>query len=290
MVLIVVGLVVVSERLLATSGGQPIDASAFATGACVGYGPTSGDRGKTVFLDAGHGGLDPGGVGSTESGQTIEEADLTLPVELDAMALLRANGFRVVVSRTRDTTVLRLGPGDVSGGELTLLGVHDDVAARARCANLANANVLVGIYFDASSAPQNAGSLTAYDPDRAFSGASLTLAGLLQADVLAAMNARGWGIPNDGVQSDSGLGSYDGNPGAGGLAALAGEYNHLLLLGPAMRGFFSTPSQMPGAVIEPLYITDPFEGSIADSAQGQMVIARGIASAIEQFARHASAS
>jgi N-acetylmuramoyl-L-alanine amidase len=36
-------------------------------------------------------------------------------------------------------------------------------------------------------------------------------------------------------------------------------------------------------VIEPLYITDPFEGTIADSSQGQMVIARGIATAIEKF-------
>jgi N-acetylmuramoyl-L-alanine amidase len=238
-----------------------------------------------VFLDAGHGGIDPGAVGSTESGQTIEEADLTLPVELDAMALLRADGFRVVVSRTRSTTVLRLGPGDVSGGELTLQGVHDDVAARARCANLAKASVLVGIYLDASSSPQSEGSLTAYDPDRPFSSESLALAGLLQRDVLAAMNARGWDIPNDGVQSDSGLGSYNGNAAAGGLAALAGEYHHLLLLGPAMRGFFSTPTQMPGAVIEPLYVSDPFEGSIADSPGGQMVIARGIANAIEQFSR-----
>ena len=284
-VLTIIVAVVAWERLAASSGGQPVDASAFAAGACVAFGPTSGDRGETVFLDAGHGGIDPGAVGSTESGQTIEEADLTLPVELDAMALLRADGFRVVVSRTRSTTVLRLGPGDVSGGELTLQGVHDDVAARARCANLAKASVLVGIYLDASSSPQSEGSLTAYDPDRPFSSESLALAGLLQRDVLAAMNARGWDIPNDGVQSDSGLGSYNGNAAAGGLAALAGEYHHLLLLGPAMRGFFSTPTQMPGAVIEPLYVSDPFEGSIADSPGGQMVIARGIANAIEQFSR-----
>ena len=40
---------------------------------------------------------------------------------------------------------------------------------------------------------------------------------------------------------------------------------------------------MPGAVIEPLYITDPFEGSIALSSQGQAVIAEGIAKAIEHY-------
>jgi len=32
------------------------------------------------------------------------------PAELDAMAILRAQGYRVVVSRTQDTTVTRLTP------------------------------------------------------------------------------------------------------------------------------------------------------------------------------------
>jgi N-acetylmuramoyl-L-alanine amidase len=272
-------------RLDAGSGGQALDPASFAPGACVAFAPTSGDRGQTVFLDAGHGGIDPGGVGSTQTGQTIEEADLTLRVELDTEVLLRADGFRVVVSRTANTTVLRLGPRDTAAGALTLQGVHDDVAARARCANLAKANILVGIYFDASGSPESEGCLTAYDPSRSFAAANLTLASLIQSDVLAAMNARGWDIPDGGVQSDVGLGSYDGNPAAGGIAALAGEYDHLLLLGPALRGFFSAPGEMPGAVIEPLYITDPFEGSIADSATGQSVIARGIATAVRQFFR-----
>jgi N-acetylmuramoyl-L-alanine amidase len=245
--------------------------------------PTSGNRNETVFLDAGHGGIDPGGVGTTDSGKTIDEADETLPVELDVATRLRAAGFRVVVSRTGPTTVLRLGPGDVSGGVLTLQGAHDDVAARDACANDANANALVGIYYDASSSPQTAGSLTAYDPDRSFSSANQQLATRLQTDVLAAMNGQGWGIPNDGVQSDSALGSYVGNPSSGGIAAEAAAYDHLMLIGPAMSGFFSTPSSMPGAVIEPLYLTDPFEGSIAASASGQAVIARGIATAIEQY-------
>jgi N-acetylmuramoyl-L-alanine amidase len=248
----------------------------------VAFEPTAGDRNETVFLDAGHGGIDPGALGSTEAGHTIEEADETLPMELDAARLLRARGFRVVVSRTRNSTVLRLGPEDVSNGELTLTGAHDDVAARDTCANLAKASVLVGIYFDAGS-PSNAGSLTAYDADRPFSAANVRLAGLLQRDVLAAMNAQGWRIPNDGVLPDTELGSFVGEPAAGGIAEKAAAYDHLLLIGPAMAGFASAPSEMPGAVIEPLYITDPFEGSIANSTHGQMVIAAGIASAIEQF-------
>ena len=260
-----------------------LDPSAFATGACEAFEPTKGDRHETVFLDAGHGGIDPGGVGTTQAGTTIYEADETLPVELRAMALLRAKGFRVVVSRTKATTVVRLSAADESGGVLTLQGSHDDVVARDECANEARARVLVGIYFDAGASPQNAGSLTAYDAVRPFSAQNLTLATLVQTDVLADMDAQGWAIPNDGVLPDTTLGSYVGDPSAGGIAGEAASYSHLLLLGPALAGYFSSPSQMPGAVIEPLYLTDPFEGSIADSSHGQMVIAQGIARAVEKF-------
>ena len=268
---------------LSPSGGEPVDPGTFAAGSCAAFPPSAGDRGETVFLDAGHGGIDPGAVGVTRSGRTILEADETLPLELDAMALLRAKGFRVVVSRTGASTVLRLGPPDTSGGVLTLQGAHDDVAARDVCANAAGARVMVGIYYDAGPTQQNAGSITAYDADRPFSSANRRLATLVQNDVLARMDAQGWAIPDDGVQPDAGLGSLNGTPSAGGIAAEAAAYDHLMLIGPPMAGFFSTPSLMPGVVIEPLYITDPFEGSLADSATGRTVIAQGIASAVEQF-------
>jgi N-acetylmuramoyl-L-alanine amidase len=251
-----------------------VDPARFASTACMAYEPTHGDRHLTVFLDAGHGGLDPGSVGQTEAGRSIYEADETLPVELDAMALLRAKGFRVVVSRTTNSSVARLTSADVNGQLLTARGVHDDVAARAECANAAGASALVGIYFDAG-ASNNAGSVTGYDAVRPFAAKNLQLARLVQQDVLAAMNSRGWSIPDEGVQRDDQLGST--------INAAGDNYGHLLLLGPAKPGWFDTPSTMPGALIEPLFITDPFEGSIASSNTGQQVIAGGIADAIEQF-------
>jgi N-acetylmuramoyl-L-alanine amidase len=252
-----------------------VNPARFAKGSCIAYSPTRGNRNLTVFLDAGHGGLDPGSVGRTESGKTIYEADETLPVELDAMALLRNQGFRVVASRTTNSTVARLTAADVDGRLLTAQGVHDDVAARAQCANQGHAKALVGIYFDAG-ATNNAGSVTGYDAVRPFAAKNLRLATLVQRDVLAAMNREGWSIPDEGVQQDDQLGSTVN-------ASAGNSYGHLLLLGPAKRGWFATPSLMPGALIEPLFITDPFEGSIASSRFGQKVIASGIAQAIEQF-------
>jgi N-acetylmuramoyl-L-alanine amidase len=61
------------------------------------------------------------------------------------------------------------------------------------------------------------------------------------------------------------------------------SYDHLMLLGPAFPGHFTTPSEMPGALIEPLFITDPFEGTVAASAAGQEAIAQGMAEAVVQY-------
>lgn len=267
---------------LAPGGGRPIDPALFASGSCVEYGPTSGNLHEVVFLDAGHGGVDPGAVGRTTAGETVEEGELTLPIELDTMALLRAHGFTVVVSRTRQSTVMRLASGDLSGDGFSLIGAHDEVAARDICANEARADLLVGIYLDAG-APGLAGCVTTYDADRPFSSDNERLAHLLQRSELAAMNGQGWAIPSDGVLDDVGMGSSNGNPADGGLAAEAARYDHVMLIGPAMTGYFSTPSRMPGAVIEPLYLTDPEEASLAASSTGQHVLAEGIAGGIEQY-------
>jgi N-acetylmuramoyl-L-alanine amidase len=261
----------------------PLDYSAFAPGACVAYPPTSGDRHLTVFLDAGHGGLDPGAVGTTSSGAAVDEGRVTLPVELDTATLLRAAGFRVVVSRTGDSNVARLTAADLSDGGLSLQGAHDDVVARDVCANLSGAAALVGIYFDSGSSPSDAGSVTTYDTARTFSPADLRLATLLQEDTLAAMNAQGWQIPDDGVRPDSVEGSLVPTASTGSIATGAAHYGHVLLLGPAAPGYFASPSLMPGALIEPLFVTDPFEGTLAVRSSAQQVIAGGIARAVEQY-------
>jgi N-acetylmuramoyl-L-alanine amidase len=241
----------------------------------VSFPPTATDRHLTVFIDAGHGGIDPGATGTTESGQQIREADTTLPVELDATARLRQAGFTVVVSRAGSSTVLRLTQRDVSSGALTITGAHDDVAARAMCANEAHADLLVGIYFDAGSSTSNAGCVTGYDTVRSFASSNLRFAELLQSSVLTAMNNQGWGIPDEGVVTDNNLGSA--------LSSAAISYGHLMLLGPAESRYFVTPSEMPGALVEPLFITDPFEASIAARPQGQEVIAGGVAAAVEEY-------
>ena len=257
-------------------GGSALDPARFAAGSCIAFAPTAAvPRHRTVFLDAGHGGPDPGGVGVTLSGRQVAEATENLRVVLDTLPLLRAAGYRVVLDRTTAGPVARPAPGDVSGGIYTPQGDHRDLIARAVCANLAHAEILIGIYLDASDSPSLRGGLTLYDAARPFWPASRRLAELVQRDVLARLRAHGWDVPDDGVHDDIGYGSF--------VTSADQAYGHLLILGPPKAGYLSTPSEMPGALTEPLFITDPAEASIADGAAGQEAIARGLATAVGQY-------
>jgi N-acetylmuramoyl-L-alanine amidase len=148
----------------------------FATGSCVALPPISGNRAQTVFLDPGHGGPDPGAAsGSTEAGQYIEERAITLPVALDAAQLLRIQGYRVVLSRTSDTSVAKMTPTDLDNGVLTTPSEHADLLARVACANLSGAAALVSIHFDAYPDPNAAGATALYDTARPFAPANQAL-------------------------------------------------------------------------------------------------------------------
>jgi N-acetylmuramoyl-L-alanine amidase len=254
----------------------PIGGARFAAGACVAFPPTGADRHQTVFLDAGHGGPDPGAIGLTQGGRAVDEAGLTLSTALAAVPVLQGRGYRVVMSRTGNSAVGVMGAGDLLSGTFTGQGALKDLTARAACANLARAASLVSIHFNAGGSPANAGMLTLYDEVRPFSARSLRLASLLHSEILAAMNGRGWGIPDSGVRND-------GSAGGPAIDAADRAYGRLVLLGPAAEGYLATPSEMPGAVVEPLFITDPFEASIAAGETGQQAIAGGIARAVDTF-------
>lgn len=260
-------------------GGQ---SSEFSSGACKSFGPTGHDAHRTVFIDAGHGGPDPGTSGPTPQVTTIQEKSATLAVALDLLPMLRADGYRVVLSRTRDTAVARLAPSDDPQGVMTLDANHRDLLERIACANQSGAQLLLSIHFNGFTDPSVGGSETFYDNARPFADDNQRFAMLVQQDVTSALANGGWNTRDRGIALDS-------SDNAPTLSAQAAAYQYLLELGPADPGWLDHPSQMPGALCEPLFLTDPQEASIAASQSGQKAIALGFARAIESYFAGAAA-
>lgn len=92
----------------------------------------------TIFIDAGHGGNDPGTKGET-GGNTYYEKDINLSVSLLLEKELKARGFNVVMSRTTDKAV--------------------ELLQRAPMAKKANADMFVSIHCNSYT-----GSGRAYGP------------------------------------------------------------------------------------------------------------------------------
>ena len=125
-----------------------------ASGKNIGFGATSADvvapkkigsasRGnydvlnKVVYLDAGHGGYDPGA-----SYFGISEKNLTLAIQSRVKAKLEAEGYQVVTTRTSDTYV--------------------DLTDRSRAANASESDIFVSIHINASGSSAAQGIETYY--------------------------------------------------------------------------------------------------------------------------------
>ena len=123
--------------------------------------------------------------------------------------------------------------------------------------------------MNAFSSPSEGGALTIWDPDRTFSASNRRLAILLQRNVIASLHRAGWPVPDRSILKDT------SNHGTA-LTPQGAAYGHEALLGPYKRGWVSHPSYMPGAIIEPLFLTRPTEADIATSPRGQAVLGKAI--------------
>ena len=92
---------------------------------------------KIVYLDAGHGGYDPGA-----SYFGISEKSLTLAIQSRVKAKLEAEGYQVVTTRTSDTYV--------------------DLTDRSRAANASESDIFVSIHINASGSSAAQGIETYY--------------------------------------------------------------------------------------------------------------------------------
>lgn len=245
--------------------------------ACIEEAPTAGDRHQVVFVDAGHGGVDPGSQGMTPDGGVVYEKDITLAVALILAQLLRARGFTVVMSRTQDSLVAQEPQQDLNpDGTLTPDGVRADLEARIACANSAQAAALVAVFANGFDDPSAVGGTFFYDPDRPFAQKSFELAQDVESGVMGQYQSHGWDIPDRGVEPDT----ADNAPA---LTPEDAAYGHLIELGPVSPGVVTVASNMPGTVVEPLFLTNPEEAAVAASPAGQQAIAAGFQQGVALF-------
>lgn len=251
-----------------TASRQPAATVRLASGACAALEPTGRARGRTVFLDPGHGGADPGVVGRTSSRATVEESATALAVAQEAARLLRADGYRVVLSRTRDSTVARFDTAE--GAVLTAEQVRQDLVARVRCANASGAAALLSIHFNGYRDASASGAQTVYDGARPFAEESRRLAERVQEAVVAGLR-----VVDRGVVADDELEAPT-------LTQEGGSYGHLLLLGPARPGWLEEPTTMPGVLVEPLFLSSADAGLVA-TPDGQRRVAASLVAGLQRY-------
>jgi N-acetylmuramoyl-L-alanine amidase len=255
-------------------GGQPaaavtalpppitVDPLAFASAGCIALPARISPPRAVVMLDAGHGGPDPGSLGITADGRRIAEKELTLLTTLAVASRLRDRGVTVVLSRSTDDLGGPIEPGDVQNGSLTTAASQRDLLGRVRCANLARVDALVSVHFNSFDDPAVSGTETLYDVDRPLAPRSRALARSLQTNIRAGLAALGRTSPDRGIIDDASGGEASGG--------------HLVLLGPRIPGYVDEPSAMPGALVEPFFMTNPGDLSAVASPGGVGVLAGGV--------------
>ena len=140
---------------------------------------TPGVKGKTIVVDAGHGGSDSGAVGPTG----VKEKDVTFSVAKKVQNLLTRSGARVIMTRTRDVDVYAPNATD-----------RQELQARCDVANRdSRVSLFLSIHCNAFSSPSAHGMETYYC---AGSAKGQEFASLLNEEL-----AKAGGLYNRGVKT-----------------------------------------------------------------------------------------
>jgi len=114
--------------------------------------------GKTIVIDPGHGGRDPGAIANG-----VQEKTVTLPIGQDLASLLQGEGANVLMTRTSDVSLAPNGTQD------------QDLQARVQAAQQAHADAFVSIHANIAADPHVSGVTTFYGPACGYySGVSLS--------------------------------------------------------------------------------------------------------------------
>ena len=140
--------------------------------------------GKTVVVDAGHGGADPGA-----SGNNIKEKDVVLSVAKELQKELESSGYRVIMTRSTDTRPLSSNHPDIEASKSTLY-------YRSELANTSNADAFVSIH---ANSPVKGPSDTAMNVIMTLWKNNKQLAELVQKEMITQTGAKATPESDDGT-------------------------------------------------------------------------------------------
>jgi len=228
-----------------------------------------------VAIDPGHGGIDLGARRFDADGHMVyHESTVNLDLGLLLRDELLSRGFQVVMTRDTDRAVNE-DEVDVTGdGEFKY--TLDETQARVDLINASGADLLLSLHHNAymsASGEEDSevgGIQTYYCADREFAEDNYRFAVLIHEHLIKAIRSYGYDIQDRGVLDDAVLVTPD-SPG-----------RHLIMLGPESERIVR-PSQMPGALSEPLFITHTEEGLLAREPEFLAALAVAYADAIEAY-------
>lgn len=191
----------------------------------------------------------------------LTEKEANLAVALKLARMLRAGGYRVVLTRDSDVSLTALTNPDF------VIRTRLEQQARIDIANAAAADVLVSVHHNGYNDPAVRGTETYYCTDRPFAERSRKGADLVLQGLVARLNGAGYATLNRGGKDDASIGARYGQP-------------HSFLLGtnPGIN-----PSQMPGIFGEALFVTNPQEAALLQRDDVREALANGYLDGIQAY-------
>ena len=232
---------------------------------------------RVVVVDPGHGVEE---VGAAANGVVEKHSNLDMALRVEAV--LAAQGVRVALTRRAD---VRAFAGEYQLGTFNV--TRRDLQARIDLANESNADVFVSLHSNGAASSAERGIETYYNSTRPFADQSRSLATLVQASVIDEVAAAGYTVTDRGAKDDSCLRGFQG------------RCVPLFVLGPARvtngaelvqrdpgAGAVATSSratEMPGVLVELLFISSPADAALLQSEDVRNAMARGVARGVIEF-------
>jgi N-acetylmuramoyl-L-alanine amidase len=238
----------------------------------------NGDGVPVVCLDPGHGGDDTGftrpGAGSLPA---LDEASLNLATAIEVARRLENQGIVVVMTR-RDAAAVNAEEADVNGDGQTFESAReqgasvadanrirdfDELQARINVCNRANADLLVSMhingYYERTTVR---GFETWFTGCRAFGDRSERFAQLAYVALEEQFGAANFETEERGLKNDCEIDVDPSDPALG---------HNMIITGPEVPGKVK-PSEMPGAIIESLFLSNDNDAAFLASEAGREAI------------------